>query len=113
MADKRRPFFQSPAIYASAKEAFSRPMTGHTPQKLPPFKRNLLHHRIAFGGVSPAQQTYDTTALANCQAFFQNILQRFAVKFGDNRDFCRGTSVRTLRTLLFLHGKSCRLERRY
>ncbi|MDY4221238.1 MAG: hypothetical protein SOX71_01870, partial [Candidatus Faecousia sp.] len=61
-------------------------------------KRNLLHHRIAFGGVSPAQQTYDTTALANCQAFFQNILQRFAVKFGDNGDFYRGTSVRTLRT---------------
>ena len=73
-------------------------MTGHTPQKLPPLKRNLLHHRIARRRVSPHTQGYDTTALANCQAFFQNILQRFTEKFGDNGDFYWETSVRTLRT---------------
>jgi len=28
------------------QKQFSRPMTGHTPQKLP-ISRNLLHHRIA------------------------------------------------------------------
>src|SRR5699024_6220072 len=30
------PFSMRPAIYASALKQFSRPMTGHTPQKLPP-----------------------------------------------------------------------------
>ena len=37
MADRGRPILLSAAIYASASKQFSRPMTGHTPRKLPPF----------------------------------------------------------------------------
>ena len=47
MADAR-PTFPLPQRYTLRKQKqFSRPMTGHTPQKLPFFRRNLLHHRSA------------------------------------------------------------------
>jgi len=72
------------------KKQFSRPMTGHTPQKLPPLGRNLLHHRTAYARHPLRTQRYDTTPIQKCQAFFQNILQRFVPKFGDNADFYGG-----------------------
>ncbi len=47
MADAR-PTSLLPQRYTQRKQKqFSRPMTGHTPQKLPLFRRNLLHHRSA------------------------------------------------------------------
>ena len=47
MADARPTLFL-PQRYTQRKTGqFSRPMTGHTPQKLPFIQRNLLHHRSA------------------------------------------------------------------
>jgi hypothetical protein len=42
-----RPFPCRSDIRKRKQKQFSRPMTGHTPQKLPFFRRNLLHHRSA------------------------------------------------------------------
>jgi len=82
------------------KKQFSRPMTGHTPQKLPPRGRNLLHHRTAYAEHPLRTQAYDTTPAQKCQAFFQNILQSFVPKFGDNADFSPRTFVRHWKKVL-------------
>ena len=48
MADARPTLSPAAAIYARRlQKQFSRPMTGHTPRKLPFFRRNLPHHRSA------------------------------------------------------------------
>ena len=47
MADARPTFPLSQRYTQRKQKQFSRPMTGHTPQKLPLFRRNLLHHRSA------------------------------------------------------------------
>ena len=47
MADSRPTFPLSQRYTLRKQKQFSRPMTGHTPQKLPLFRRNLLHHRSA------------------------------------------------------------------
>ena len=85
-------------IYASAKEAFSRPMTGHSPQKLPLYSAISCIIALRSAELPPHTQGYDTTAVPNCQAFFQNNLQSFAVKFVDNGDFLLWTPVRSNRT---------------
>ena len=88
----------SPAIYASAKEAFSRPMTGHTPQKLPLYSAISCIIALRSAELPPHTQGYDTTAVPNCQAFFQNNLQSFASKFSHNSDFSGRTPIRPQRT---------------
>ena len=47
MADARPTSSCRSDIRSAKQKQFSRPMTGHTPQKLPFFRRNLLHHRSA------------------------------------------------------------------
>jgi len=47
MADARPTSSCRSDIRSAKQKQFSRPMTGHTPQKLPLFRRNLLHHRSA------------------------------------------------------------------
>ena len=52
-------------------------MTGHTPQKLPFFQRNLLHHRSALGRLCLHALDYLNTHGAVCQLFFAKIFQFF------------------------------------
>jgi len=65
-----RPFSCRNDIRCAKQKQFSRPMTGHTPQKLPLTQRNLLHHRSAQGVVSLRVPDYDTTKPASCQQLF-------------------------------------------
>ena len=44
---KADPFLCRSDIRSANQKQFSRPMTGHTPRKLPFFRRNLPHHRSA------------------------------------------------------------------
>ena len=47
MADARPTFPLSQRYTQRKQKQFSRPMTGHTPRKLPLIQRNLPHHRSA------------------------------------------------------------------
>ena len=67
--------YPRPSDIRSALEQFSRPMTGHTPQKLPLFRRNLLHHRSA-RIVSLHTLDYDTTIFPICQALFLELFTK-------------------------------------
>ena len=63
------PFPRRSDIRSANLGQFSRPMTGHTPQKLPFFRRNLLHHRSA--RIVPLHTLdYDTIYFPFCQAYF-------------------------------------------
>ena len=66
---KADPFCRRSDIRKRTHTQFSRPMTGHTPQKLP-FSRNLLHHRIAWAVSSAHDLRYITTGRPICQGFF-------------------------------------------
>jgi len=70
MADTRPTFPLSQRYTQRKQKQFSRPMTGHTPQKLPPFGRNLLHHRSAQRRLRLHALDYDTTETAFCQYIF-------------------------------------------
>ena len=75
-------------IYRQQKQ-FSRPMTGHTPRKLP-ISRNLPHHRSAPSGKIrrfPLQAlAYDTMLCLSCQAQFQKKSQIFLPFFRQYRE---------------------------
>ena len=59
------------AIYATYESCLSRPMTGHTPQKLPLFTRNLLHHRSTYAEFSPNASPFIIIhASVNVKTFF-------------------------------------------
>ena len=77
------------AIYANAFEQFSRPMTGHTPQKLPRFR--AISCIIAVRVVIPTALSYDTTPLNHCQAFFRGKYQNLCSLFRQNRDLVKCT----------------------
>ena len=80
------------AIYANAFEQFSRPMTGHTPQKLPRFR--AISCIIAVRVVIPTALEYDTTPLPHCQALFREKYQNLCMLFGQNRDLVSCTTTR-------------------
>ena len=61
------PFPRRSDIRSANLGQFSRPMTGHTPQKLPFFRRNLLHHRSA-----RAECPYTRSIMIPSQAAFVN-----------------------------------------
>ena len=67
-------------IRSAKQKQFSRPMTGHTPRKLPPFGRNLPHHRST-RIVSLHTLDYDTTYSPFCQEQFQIFSQIFLWNF--------------------------------
>ena len=74
-----RPFL-APAIYALTTRQFSRPMTGHTPQKLPAFA--AISCIIALRAQNALRAlNYDTTLRCLCQGQFYKILQKFGVYF--------------------------------
>jgi hypothetical protein len=64
-----RPFPCRSDIRKRKQKQFSRPMTGHTPRKLPFFRRNLPHHRSA-RIFSLYALDYSTTKQWFCQALF-------------------------------------------
>ena len=79
---RQAPTILLPRRYTPAKQKqFSRPMTGHTPQKLPPF--GAISCIIAsLCAVSPHNLRYDTIYVTVCQALFQSFLQNFFGIFG-------------------------------
>jgi hypothetical protein len=67
---KADPFPCRSDIRSAIQKQFSRPMTGHTPQKLPLFGRNLLHHRSAQRRLRLHALDYLITQATICQYLF-------------------------------------------
>ena len=81
------------AIYASASQGqFSRPMTGHTPQKLPALA--AISCIIAVRVVIPTALMYNITPPLTCQALFREKHQNLCLLFGQNRDLVSCTATR-------------------
>ena len=78
------------AIYANADKQFSRPMTGHTPQKLPRFRAisciiavRAIHSSWKIRRFPLHALEYNTTPFIKCQGFFQKKSQKFHIFFVD------------------------------
>ena len=73
------------AIYADEQKSLSRPIIGHTPRKLPPFRSNLPVHRIAnaSGCVVPVTRVpiYNIGKPSRCQAVFFYFVHKICLKF--------------------------------
>ena len=98
-----RPFPCRSDIRSAKQKQFSRPMTGHTPQKLPFFRRNLLHHRSATHSFPIHARLY----YHHCPILSITFSQIFLLFFVQNREssLCTQPSPPRAQPRLFLIGE--------